>query len=505
MKRFFLILLALACLSVPALAEDAAPDAELAALLTAAHPDCAVAAFDQWGDTASAVMSANGRNILCVAEKRNGAWTLAVDNPAALWQGSDIPSLLQDCDTALFWTYRQGSVTTVYSASRLTDAWSPVSVMRRETQDDGGCDETEVLWDSVHGGTLQCRRYRCDENDNVLSRSESTPLPAKWLADIVPLASFDASRIPAFDETEYEYAWQDLLQKAAAELLPDDTFLGGTLGWDGEGVELWLQRPDGTRVLVGCTYDGETPDGWALVTSSPLPEGADYGYENFSSSLCLKGILANIGPHADGGWGVSLVMSDQDGSGFYMGRDWIADSAYRVQRIAFGEHPWSDISAIDWNSLPATLDEALAALDCSGWAAVNNPNPADRLHLRAEPNKDATSLGKYYNGTPARVLAREGDWAHVSIFGVEGWMLTRYLAFDADAKEVKPAFPTVMAANDGAELFEGMSLDERIASLPAGQEMQVLGIVGEKWVHVWISGSERTGYMYQAEVTPGNG
>ena len=42
---------------------------------------------------------------------------------------------------------------------------------------------------------------------------------------------------------------------------------------------------------------------------------------------------------------------------------------------------------------------------CTAWAdggnayaVVHNPDAADRLNLRAAPNREAESLGKYYNG-----------------------------------------------------------------------------------------------------------
>lgn len=43
-------------------------------------------------------------------------------------------------------------------------------------------------------------------------------------------------------------------------------------------------------------------------------------------------------------------------------------------------------------------------------ATVNNPNPADRLNLRAKPSTTSTSLGKYYSGTVVDILANEGAW-----------------------------------------------------------------------------------------------
>ena len=49
---------------------------------------------------------------------------------------------------------------------------------------------------------------------------------------------------------------------------------------------------------------------------------------------------------------------------------------------------------------------------------VANPDPADRLNLRAAPRPDAVSLGKYYNGTPVYLLeAPSAGYAHVRIQG----------------------------------------------------------------------------------------
>lgn len=54
-------------------------------------------------------------------------------------------------------------------------------------------------------------------------------------------------------------------------------------------------------------------------------------------------------------------------------------------------------------------------MDTSHYAFVNNPDPADRLHLRAKSEKGAASLGKFYNRTPVYVLEERGDWARVRI------------------------------------------------------------------------------------------
>ena len=38
------------------------------------------------------------------------------------------------------------------------------------------------------------------------------------------------------------------------------------------------------------------------------------------------------------------------------------------------------------------------------YAVVHNPDAADRLNLRAAPNREAESLGRYYNGVEVQIL-----------------------------------------------------------------------------------------------------
>ena len=147
-------------------------------------------------------------------------------------------------------------------------------------------------------------------------------------------------------------------------------------------------------------------------------------------------------------------------------------------------------------------------MDTSRWAVVSNPNPDDRLHLRREPAKTAASLGKYYNGTPVRILAERGDWVQVDIFGVTGWMMKEYLAFGQAGHSVKAAFPARTFADDG--LYHGLFAQPVTNSAytnfddPHG-DLLVLGIVGEDWYHVWFPEEDLTGYVRQCDWQEGNG
>lgn len=111
------------------------------------------------------------------------------------------------------------------------------------------------------------------------------------------------------------------------------------------------------------------------------------------------------------------------------------------ERMRIGTLKDTDLFSIRLSDLNGAAPE----IDQTGWAVVNNPDPADRLHLRAKASKSGASLGKFYNGTPVQVLERKGDWTRVQIgFGSSartGWMMTKYLAFGADMDKVHDAFP----------------------------------------------------------------
>lgn len=131
-------------------------------------------------------------------------------------------------------------------------------------------------------------------------------------------------------------------------------------------------------------------------------------------------------------------------------------------------------------------------------AIVNNPNPADRLHLRTKPDSTAPSLGKYYSGVEVTVLSTQGaDWAKVRIGILEGYMQTKYLALDAQPRSVKSAIPTLTVSNPNAT--DRLNLREKQSATSAslgryynGTSVEVLG-VGDTWDHVRVDG--KLGFM----------
>ena len=160
------------------------------------------------------------------------------------------------------------------------------------------------------------------------------------------------------------------------------------------------------------------------------------------------------------------------------------------ERMRIGTLKDTDLFSIRLSDLDGTTPE----IDQTGWAVVNNPDPADRLHLRAKASKSGRSLGKFYNGTPVRVLERKGDWTRVQIgFGDSsrtGWMMTKYLAFGADMDKVHDAFPELTFREEyeahnsfsGAYWVVGVEEEGRIKQyILLGTDGKVL-YVQQKWL-----------------------
>lgn len=506
MKMFSLMLMMLVLVFAGACAEEALPQ-EVLSVLEQEYPGYTLIQSDRCDPAAAAVVSDDGTQVLCLAEKQDGEWKLVVSNPAALRQDAPVSSLLLDTDEALFWSYHGENVASTLYAARRNGTWKVVSMQENETYPNGNVGEHALGYGD---GRLQYSTYLCDENDNILSMNDYEPVPAAWLNDRMELSVFDESAFPKAN-INYTHSWlsDEAIMKAAEELFPGYACLGGCA--KRSHLEFFLKSPGGELLFAATRFDEKL--GWRSSMSTPLPKDTRYGLENFSSSLVIGDLLVNVSPVDENQFGVTYIYNhaSYDGSSetmFQLGRNWVCMDVPVGYGNVYGDHPWADITMMDWQSLPHTFEEALAGLDSSSWAVVNNPNPQDRLHLRTKADKDAQSLGKYYNGTPVRVLEEKKNWVRVNIFGVEGWMMKEYLAFDDRGRSVEAAFPNRMPLESKKDhyLYASPEKDNPVENFrELHQGLLVLGIVGEEWYHVWVPEQFISGYVLQADWFEGNG
>lgn len=272
---------------------------------------------------------------------------------------------------------------------------------------------------------------------------------------------------------------------------------------DGDVLRLLMQRKDGTLIFVGGVKEDS---GWLFTYSSPLPEGTILGVENFTHSLGIPNgtyyDCVSVRPYADGSWGVSLIYPHS--SGLFNLDKYVILNGVHVMEGYIGDHPWSDITGIDWTSLPDSYAEAVSRVDTTHWAVVNNPDPADRLNLRCEPNRQSPSLGKYYNRTPVRIREYGEEWCRVYIGRLEGYMMTDYLAFGNDMEYVVYAGPELGSGGNSYPTHPVPYTDVPGTYRAPTDAFVILGVKGD-FYHVWYPDEEDYAYILCGFLTPGNG
>lgn len=123
---------------------------------------------------------------------------------------------------------------------------------------------------------------------------------------------------------------------------------------------------------------------------------------------------------------------------------------------------------------------------------VRNPDPQDRLNLRAAPRQSALTLGKYYSGTAVQVLGRSGDYLYVRAGTMEGYMMSAYLS--ETFEDARPVMEVANAAGTGANLRAQPDAAAEITYFARnGETLAVLGVRDDGWLHVQSEGN--TGFV----------
>lgn len=284
--------------------------------------------------------------------------------------------------------------------------------------------------------------------------------------------------------------------------LPGYTFVDGVD--TGDTLRLLMRSPEGELTFIGGVKNASGQ--WTLTRSTPLPEGTimDTAQAPYALSLTVRANALRIEllPYADGTWGVSsIVPAAAPRKSFNLRKHRIYTSHILGEDALLGDHPWSDIAVIDWTSLPASHDEAVAALDTSHWAVISSPDPLDLVRLREDPSQDARSLGSYYNGTAVYIREYGKAWCAVTIGETEGWIMTDFLASAGSFGSVPSASP--IAVPRKLEIQLHISPSRRSAYVLREMEYpdspHILGKSGY-WYHVWLPDTEEYGYVHADDI-----
>lgn len=125
---------------------------------------------------------------------------------------------------------------------------------------------------------------------------------------------------------------------------------------------------------------------------------------------------------------------------------------------------------------------------------------ADRVHLRAEPSRDAKSLGLYYTGTDVILIDQANGWARVLVGDVTGYILTEYITQDSLAQ----LGPWCIVDNPGStwvNLRMSPSMSGDVAMCPDNRTaVHVLGETADGWSYVECEGVK--GYIVTGFLRP---
>lgn len=115
---------------------------------------------------------------------------------------------------------------------------------------------------------------------------------------------------------------------------------------------------------------------------------------------------------------------------------------------------------------------------------IANPNPADRLHLRAAPDENADSLGRYYNGAPIQRLyfSHAADWVHVRV-GLGSRSLTGYMKREFLSDESQTSAMPQYAAIKPVKAYEQPVSSAKQITIAGGRLISLMGF-SDGWWHV---------------------
>ena len=369
--------------------------------------------------------------------------------------------------------------------------------------------ETEASYSKIEDGCLYIKRvvFTAEHNDMYVVDTMPVPLSAELLKRL---------ETEPFDELISTHGASDVFLVEDALDLDRVPVPGVIVESDvQENALILLTRLDEntSQIHIVTLEDGT----YSVASSKLLPRNVYmdiFHSDEDEISLEWNGQAQQAGFQrmADGTWQLEWVMNSGAPSFDYnvefcgVAYEWTnqgTDGVY-IGSLSSG---MDNLLTIDLNQLPTSMESLISLVDPDGWAVVNNPNPADRLHLRVEPKRGAKSLGKFYNGTPVQVHETEGDWCRVSIGldgHLEGWMMKEYLAFGEQMQDVDCVFPQL-----------GLKEEHQNAPAYADQDMDgngyhlngtiwIAGVVDDE-LYVILTNRGETGYMPQEWFWAGNG
>lgn len=515
--KWVCLLLAMLCVLSCAGAEEKLPQA-VVDLCAQVHPGYEIVVQDGWGDDScgqfALILKKGDDNILCMAEKGEGdsAYGLTIDNTNAVYDGDVLPSVLIDTGgDSLWYTYHDSEdhSSVHYGSIKSDGQWGQVSTLSYWPKEDGMTGM--MAWAS--DGMLQYEETDEDENENVRDRRLYAPIVVNdEFAQSLELAQFD---INTFDADPRDGLYPMLGSEAFVSSQVSGDNIPKDIDISPVRMATLLEGTEGQHFLRVDEWDGMTYQTVALLhfDGDAVLDAYHAGEENV---LVNHGNMMYSLRRVDAGSWV-LRGVDAESGVCAIGPDYAAPDGqttiYRNGGYLYGASPWSSLKQVD-TALASSYEEMAAQMDQSAYALVSNPNPADRLHLRAVADKGSYSYGKFYNRTPVRVLRHGDTWTKVQIGhgenAITGFMMTKFLAFGEEEKaQLACAFPQMQLReaywDHGARMFAEPSRNaESRGMFKYDSNDFIIGVCGDEW-YVVLREDGAVGYVLQEAFWAGNG
>ena len=362
----------------------------------------------------------------------------------------------------------------------------------------------ETAYSKVENGFLTVRWVKYQAGGAIISELTSFPIPlSKEFQQRLEAEPFDQLISLSYSN---EFQTDDFLNTS---LIPvSGSILQSSI--QPHALLLLMEDEAGVRRLTEITRNENGV--YALRQTPPLPKGVwmdsfHAGLEELLVEWDQQHHQVNFQRTFDGEWKLIWLTCYGEKETLNCSFGLNTGTLMDTDTLRIGVLPF-DLFADDLTTLPCTSEELTAQLDRTGLAVVCNPDPNDRLHLRTKPSREADSLGKFWNGTPVRVLNERDGWCQVEI-GTDGrltgWMLKKYLVTGAKMDQVTPCFSQQTLRDDKAEtetpIYTDLSLKERYCT---HSNWELMGVVDDR-LYVVVTDEGETGYAPMEWFFDGNG
>ena len=297
-----------------------------------------------------------------------------------------------------------------------------------------------------------------------------------------------------------------------ASRYPGYTGISALEPWEeGGSTAVYLaETPDEALVLLcGAEHEGT---GWTIVESSPLPAGSRVVLDCGLRLLDLGFVRCSVCRYYNDVWGIGFAGWRE----LYFGPHWIGYTG--PLSLLYGDHPWSDLTTIDWISLTDDIRVAVQDLDLSSWAFTRPDNPDVRIPLYSSADPDSKVIADLFGGIPLSVIDRNSECTHVSLgrdedgqWKMEGWIRTENLEFrektDQDRYFTFGLF-LYSSRNQAVELVTPLGVEQIPGINCSGETWFVIGektIGGREYWLVYDCYTDQIGFVLKTDLAEPNG